>query len=440
MSTEVESESSLSMAQEASPDLEEAQPDMLPENMDFTTSPLFLDSDSSDMVIVHLGVSPSMLSLLVHRHIVSEKSSILSLLLNPEESQPPEELHLPDDDPQLFIYLLNYIYTNAVLPSLTPSIVTTKSLTPATATHTPSPSINGPTKDHLIKTFKSLSTNPTYTPFHRPFTATIPTRSALWQHRIVTDIDFSTMQSKLVQGIYRDLRSIDRDFDLIYNNQLSFHGSKHQYTDLADSFRALYREKTAELRPKGSEGDGGRGVLKMPKTHLQQQFERMAELAVGLPVEVLLGLEVLATKYHIPTLQDLILTSILSSHLTSSTFLTLPQINTYYPLSTPNSPLRKYILKTISFHLFSKTALPTDTIGDLNRTENLYQLIATNEELGMEVFGMLRGRGGIAFGDPRKGGFCEFHCHGRDGVCGLGGEVWRGVGRKRAAVEMEGWF
>lgn len=53
----------------------------------------------------------------------------------------------------------------------------------------------------------------------------------------------------------------------------------------------------------------------------------------------------------------------------------------------------------------------------LSKTENLLRLVGENEELGMLVFGIMRGRNGIAFGDPRLAKVCDYHEHGEERRC-----------------------
>lgn len=210
------------------------------------------------------------------------------------------------------------------------------------------------------------------------------------------------------------------------------------------------------MRPKDWKGydDGlasgfGKGrKMVMPKTHLQLQIEKMAKIAIKLPESTLLDLYVLALRYEVADLQDHVVTSLISGYIEKNTHPRIEVIETYYPLLTKKMvPLKKFMVKSVAYHLLTLPPTPSSSPpqdpDSWNGTANIYKLIASNEQLGIDVFSLVRGRGGIAFGDPRKGGFCEFHVHGM-GKCGLGGngERQNGQGMKRKAreVDMEGWF
>ncbi|KAE8452596.1 hypothetical protein EG329_013855 [Mollisiaceae sp. DMI_Dod_QoI] len=405
------------------------------------SSSTFLESLTAEVVILNIGTGPLKATVRVHRDVVSEKSPVLARLLNPTEGLIPNELNLPDETATYFGHLLEYIYKGKVMSASEPAVKAEESneteITAPPAPMAPSPTINGQTKRHITNLFKAFAIDEKYKPLFRFLTRAAPEVKQAWAAQIEQDIDFGFMQTKLVQGVYKNLADVDRDFDLLHQNHLAFHGPNHNFTRLASEFRTLFQQKTGDMRrgtssaaPSSSQPQAsGSGPIAgyVPPTLLQQQLSKMAQLSIPLPAAELLDLYILATKYKVTGLMDLCMTSLISTHIQSSTFATISELILAFKSVPKGCPLRFYMAKTICFHLLAYKERENDPPESLNRTDNLLELVTQNSELGFEVFKMLRVRNGLAFSDPRYGGFCEFHVHSRDGKCSLG----RVNGRKR---------
>lgn len=367
-------------------------------------------------------------------------------MLNPEDGTKPTELDLSDEIPIIFGHLLEFIYKGKVMTKSEPMIkveeVTEANL--ARAALAASPLLSGANKRTATVALKTLSGENNgaitkFKPLLQPYAKQVPREAETWTSQIENDIDFGTIKQKLKDEAYADIAEIDKDFDLLYTNHVQVHGPTHNFTKLAYELKGTFHQKTAEMR-KGTVSDKNLpGVIPNPPTLLQQQQTQMAQLRIPLPSDELLALHILATKYQVTGLQDLSMTSLISSHIQSRSFATLSEIITSFNAVSPNTPLRRYLVKTVCFNLLAKKDQPNDLPDTLAGTENLYQLVTENEELGKEVFKSLRGRNGSAFVDPRQGGFCEFHVHGRQEHCSLGGVNGRKRGRAEDDEERFGY-
>ncbi|CZR66756.1 uncharacterized protein PAC_16657 [Phialocephala subalpina] len=402
------------------------------------SSSSFLSSLGSDIVVLNIGTAPSIFQVKIHPGVLGEKSTVFLQLLNLEDGTKPTELNFLDENPTIFGHMLEYIYKGRVISKGEP-LIKTEELTEtnlARAALDPSPLVNGNNKRQVTITFKNLSgeNNSGIVKFKvllQPYAKQVSRDAEAWTTQVEKDIDFGVIKQKLKDDQYTELSEIDQDFDLLYSNHVQVHGPGHNYTKLAFELKGLFHQKTAEMR-KGTVSDKNLpGLIPNPPTLLQQQHTKMAQLRIPLPSDELLALHILATKYQVSGLQDLSMTSLISSHIQSRSFPTLTEIILSFSAVPTDSPLRRYLVKTVCYNLMARVDKPNDLPDTLGSTDNLYQLCTESEELGKAVFQMLRGRNGASIGDPRCGGFCEFHAHGRQEVCSLGGVN----GRKRRAED-----
>ncbi|KAF8859534.1 hypothetical protein BDZ45DRAFT_673278 [Acephala macrosclerotiorum] len=304
----------------------------------------FMSSLAADTIILTIGTGNSSIKVNVHRDVLGEKSPVLLLLLNPKDGTKPTELDLSSETPAIFGHLLEFIYKGKVMAKGEPMIkveeVTEANL--ARAALASSPLLSGANKRTATVALKTLSgENSAITKFKvllLPYAKQAPRDAETWASQIENDIDFGTIKQKLKDEAYADIAEIDKDFDLLYTNHVQVHGPTHHYTKLAYELKGTFHQKTAEMR-KGTVSDKNLpGMIPNPPTQLQQQQTKMAQLRIPLPSDELLALHILATKYQVTGLQDLSMTSLISSHIQSCSFATLSEIITSFNAVSPNTP------------------------------------------------------------------------------------------------------
>lgn len=335
-------------------------------------------------------------------------------------------IDLPDEDPKLFGYLLEWIYKGSIgTPSeQTPAIKVEETLEnefpiPAIPAAALSPLTSGQ-KTSLQHKIKDLGKAPQWKRFSTVFTKLYPDKAAQWTEAVKRDMNLETIEQKLspkhkdkVNG-YKTLSEIDADFDLLYENHSTCHGSLHTITKAAADLRTEYHQKTVDMRKPTSKASPPPGPI---ATQQQQRQTEMQLLRIPLPTPELLTLYLLASKYSIYDLADLTLTSLIATHHNTNAFPSLPDIQLTFSSTKPPSKLRLYMARTVIWFLIREVEREDSPDAVLSKTENLLRLVGENEELGMLVFGIMRGRNGIAFGDPRLAKVCDYHEHGEERRC-----------------------
>lgn len=270
----------------------------------------------------------------------------------------------------------------------------------------------------LLQYLDIWSKAPDGTPFRRPVRELWPEIGQDYEKKTESPVDLLNIAYNVYGQLYPNLGDIKQDFDLLYNNSVSYNGLQHPLSRLAYRLRRtvfafIDRLQEEQLLEKG----GGPGVkfTRSRKSGITQSTE--AEPETDKSEELRNDLEkliCLCERYHFDTLAAMCIDRLISLYKATDVYPSSASIAYIYAHSVSTSKLRLYLARTLAYVIVSEKGVVAD-----GTTEWIWEVMKQNEELGLQVLAEFRGKNGVLVQEAEDAPACDYHWHGEDEECPL---------------------